>query len=379
VDARGLISIEPKDELDYLRGTMTEFLRRLLGALPESIPLLATVVSFLAALWLIDRLLKRYHRVRRSEGRFTHHLVMLGVTVLGALLCLLALPVSNETKRDLLTVFGLVLTAVLTISSTTFAANAMAGLMLRFTHSFRPGDFVRVKHQFGRVTERGLFHTEIQTEDRDLTTLPNRYLIEHPLTVVHETGTVVSATISLGYDNALERVETLLIKAAEVAGLEDPFVRILELKDFAVAYRVAGFLADVKQLLSTQSNLRRELFRTLHAADIEIASPALMIQRHISAEQRILPEEQPVSPESPEPPSPSSEERVFDKAEKAGRLEELRQLHSDLQDQVKDLEAQLEKADSPDKPALEAELGRVRKRLEGLESAWETIEERLRG
>jgi len=33
---------------------------------------------------------------------------------------------------------------------------------------------------FGRVTERGLFHVEIQTEDRDLATLPNMFLVSQP-------------------------------------------------------------------------------------------------------------------------------------------------------------------------------------------------------
>ena len=46
-----------------------------------------------------------------------------------------------------------------------FIGNVMAGLMLRAVRNFRTGDFVRVEKHFGRVTERGLLHTEIQTED----------------------------------------------------------------------------------------------------------------------------------------------------------------------------------------------------------------------
>ena len=61
--------------------------------------------------------------------------------------------------------------------------------------NFRPGDFVRVGERLGRVTERGLFHTEIQTEDRDLTTLPNLYLVTNPVTVVRASGTIVSTTV----------------------------------------------------------------------------------------------------------------------------------------------------------------------------------------
>ena len=30
---------------------------------------------------------------------------------------------------------------------------------------FHPGDFIRIGEQFGRVTEKGLLHTEIQSEE----------------------------------------------------------------------------------------------------------------------------------------------------------------------------------------------------------------------
>ena len=51
------------------------------------------------------------------------------------------------------------------------------------------GDFISAGDQFGRVTERGLFHTEIQTETRDLTTVPNLFLVTHPVTTVRSSGT----------------------------------------------------------------------------------------------------------------------------------------------------------------------------------------------
>ena len=52
--------------------------------------------------------------------------------------------------------------------------------MLRTVRNFRAGDFIRVNDQFGRVTDRGLFHVEIQTADSDLITLPNLYLAAEP-------------------------------------------------------------------------------------------------------------------------------------------------------------------------------------------------------
>ena len=38
----------------------------------------------------------------------------------------------------------------------------MAGLMMRVVKGFGAGDFVSIGESFGRVSERGLFHVEIQ-------------------------------------------------------------------------------------------------------------------------------------------------------------------------------------------------------------------------
>jgi len=357
---------------------MGDFINSFLQALQRLTPLLATGAIFSALLWMVDRVLRGNRRLNRSEGQLSRQLIMLSISTVGVLLCILTLPVDDETQRDLLTVFGLILTAIITLSSTTFAANAMAGLMLRSMNHFRPGDFVRVDSQFGRVTERGLFHTEIQTEDRDLTSLPNLFLIQHPVTVVRASGTMVSALVSLGYEHSPEQIEPVLAQAATATGLEDPFVRIRELGNYSIEYRVAGFLADVKQLLTARSNLRREMIRALHGANIEIASPALRIERPMDAHQRILPARTLAIEETDPLSEAAAQTRVFDKAEKAARLEELKQLRQDLVARVKELEEQARQATEEDKPALEAELQRVRKRRDGLETVWETVEQRLR-
>ena len=53
------------------------------------------------------------------------------------------------------------------------------------------------RDHFGRVSERGLFHTEIQTQDRDLTMLPNLYLVTHPVTAIRSSGTIVSSIVTV--------------------------------------------------------------------------------------------------------------------------------------------------------------------------------------
>ena len=50
-----------------------------------------------------------------------------------------------------------------------------------------------------------LLHTEIQNEDRQLVTLPNLFLVTHPVTTVRPSGTIVAARVSTAAD-ADERV-----------------------------------------------------------------------------------------------------------------------------------------------------------------------------
>lgn len=169
----------------------TNILDELYSKLPDLIQALITVAAVVVWLRITSWLLLHRKRELNEESRFPRRIFMLVLAGVGVVLVILTLPVGDATQSDLFRLLGLLLTTVIALSSTTLVANATAGFMLRAVRSFRPGDFVRVGEQFGRVTTRGLFHTEIQTEDRDLTTLPNLHLISNPITVVRASGTIV--------------------------------------------------------------------------------------------------------------------------------------------------------------------------------------------
>jgi hypothetical protein len=280
---------------------------------------------------------------------------------------LLLIPIPTDDRPLMVTIVGLIVTAAIGLASTTFIANAMAGLMLRAVRSFRPGDFVRVGEHFGRATERGLFHTEIQTEDRDLITVPNLYLVSNPVRVVRYSGTIVSATLSLGYDVSHQEVRPLLLQAARDAGLTDPFVQIRELGDFSITYCVAGFLTEVKQLLTARSQLHSLVLDTLHGAGIEIASPTIMAQRPLKKGERLVPPEQPPAPVAPLGAHDDDvpEEKIFDKAEEAERVGQLQFERDELVAEIADLEAKLKQTGEEDaeRVRLEHDLERRRTRV----------------
>jgi small conductance mechanosensitive channel len=329
----------------------------------DLLPTIATVILASLLLWVVDsRVLVRL-RGGAEERRFARQLIMLTLTLCALVVVILTLPVSEETRGQLIGLLGLALTAALTLSSATFVSNAMAGLMLRSVGNLRPGDFVRVGEQFGRVTVRGLFHTEIQTPDRDLTTLPNLYLVSNPVTVVRESGTIVSCEVSLGYDNPHTAVEPLLLRAAEAAGLQECFVLVTSLDNFSVGYRVAGFLEDVSSLLSSRSALAKSVLDHLHGAGIEIMSPTFMGQRQLAAGMRMVPGAARAASVKPAAaPGPRPEEVAFDKAEEAGRLDRLRRELDALQREISAMEKEGD-------AKSEAELERKRRQAQDLKDA----------
>ncbi len=303
--------------LGCLIGAMFNF-EQLLSSLPSLLPLLFVTTLVVVSLKLVQWLWLGRKFDAFSDKKIIPQTLMLVFGFVGFIMIVLALPVSDVLRGQILSLLGLLLTGVMALSSTTFVANAFAGTMLRLTRSFRVGDYIRVAGKGGRVSERGIFHTEIQTEDRDLTTFPNLYLVTNPVTVVRVSGTIVSATISLGYDLDHSRVETLLEEAATKIDLKDPYVHIVKLGDFSITYKVCGFLEDIKVILTTRSRLQKSILDTLHKANVEIVSPTFMNQRPLKENERFIPKNaKHTKPTQPVDENLAAENIVFDKAEDA--------------------------------------------------------------
>jgi len=273
------------------------------------------------------------------------------------------LPLSDETQGQVMSLLGVVLTAVIALSATTFVANAIAGVMLQASQPFRPGDYVRVNDQFGRVTRRSLVHTQIQTEWRDLTTLPNLMLVNNPVTVLHRDGTIIFVEISISYDITYLRVEELLLKAGEEAKLREPFVLVHELLDHAVVYRACGFLPEMKNLLSARSNLRKKVLEQMHGNGVEIVSPSFMNQRALDPTEKVIPSK-PVLHDVRKPLEATSapEEKIFDKAEEAASIEELKQKQEEIRQELKQARSQLKTADDESRGTIERNIEMLEKR-----------------
>lgn len=331
------------------------------------LPFLGVCLLVFMALGLGHWLLLGRYPDMGSERRFSRQLILLGATLLGVLVILVATPIDPGTRNQVIGLFGLLISGLLAFSSTNVLSNLMAGVLMRLTKPFRLGDFVRVGEHFGRVSERGLFDTEIQTQNRDLISLPNTYLVSNPVTTIRSSGTIVSTELSLGFDVHHAQIEPLLLEAASTSGLQDAFVHVLEIGNFAVTYRIAGFLEDTKHLLTVRSDLCRAVLDALHGGDIEILSPTYMVQRPLAEAARVIP--QPASAASVEPSvnAPEAPEALlFDKAEQAEQLSIERKA---LRSAIEDMQETLKTAASEERAEIKASIENAHKQLQALEQA----------
>ena len=93
------------------------------------VPLLVTILISIAILMFLNRTMRR-RWAKNPDAQFRFQLIMLALTFAGLLAVLIALPIEDEIRGQLLSLIGILLTAAIALASTTFIGNIMAGVML---------------------------------------------------------------------------------------------------------------------------------------------------------------------------------------------------------------------------------------------------------
>jgi small-conductance mechanosensitive channel len=338
-------------------------MEKLIEVVLSLLPMTVVIVVGFGLLGFLNHRLVRKSKELAGEGTFQRQIVLTFLALFFVVAIIVTAPLKENTQGNLISLFSIAVTGVIALSSATLASNAMAGLMLRAVRNFKRGDYIRCGDFLGRVTERGLFHTEIQNERSDLITLPNLHLATNPVTVIRPSGTFVSCALSLGYDLQHDEIEKLLIEAAGLAGLVEAFVRIRTLGDFSVTYEVSGQLDDTKKFLGSKSALHRAVLDTLHRAGVEIVSPTFMNQRQIKPGEAFVPEVKvPTDPTREKGP----DSLVFDKADQVEKVEDLRLRLTALNEEITGLEAQVKAAEGDEAEKIQETVflrQRIRERI----------------
>ncbi len=340
-----------------------EYISKIFGSFIEP----TVVVFILVALLFINSWF--FKVIKKTSEDITRGLVSFLLVLVGAIAFILVLPIEKDLKGEVLGFLGIIFSAGIALSSTTVLGNLIAGVMNNSMKRFRSGDLIKIGDFHGRVIKKSIFHIEIQLQDSNFITIPNLYIAKNPVKLTRKTNTVISTSVSLGYEISRIKVEKALIEAATAVGLKDPFVYIINLGDFSVTYKIHGFLEDSSKFFSANSLLNAEVMDKLHREKIEIVSPNFMNQRRVENEEFIpkqeVKETKRITDELPE-------DKVFDEAFESEKIEIKKDRLKDIDKRQEELKEKLKNTED------EKEIQRIETIIKKNDEIKERIKEQIK-
>ena len=252
------------------------------------------------------------------------------VTFVMVIVLILVMPVTQEVEIQLLSIFGLIMSGVVGLSSTSIVSNALSGLSIKFNKPFDIGEMVDIGEHTGRIVEFGLLDTEIQTPEGKLVSIPNSILVNQPIAVIPQERVLILVDVPLEYES-FDLVENALMDAANDISLVDPLVRIEKLHNDFINYQVGGFLEDDDRIISKQSSLKKAVLKNLKLHKLKFfQSKNISMVQADKAENLSKIEEVQLEVQN-------LDEKVFSKAGIAEEIEKLKKLISEFKNQLNDL------------------------------------------
>lgn len=307
------------------------------GKLLDMLIPLVVLFGVVLFIFLSNRLFNKSQFLPQTKNTLKR-LVAIAIIFIGMFAFIFNLPIAPAKQLEIVKFLAVLFSAGIALSSTTVLGNLISGIMNNTVKRFRIGDLIKIGDLHGRVTSKRFFHTEIQLEDSNFVSVPNLFVATHPVILTKKSKTVISTTVSLGYDVSRIKIEKCLLKAAKAAGLANPYVYITDLGDYSVVYKVHGFLEDSsKKYFSTTSQLNAMVLDTLHEAKIEIVSPSFMNQQQIDKKLFIPKAHTEKATQNQESP----EHLIFADANKSLEIENKKDALLKIDKRIKDLKEKL--------------------------------------
>jgi len=251
-------------------------------------------LAFLVVLWFVVRYLLRLIRALFKGvelGRITlenfdpdwamptYKIVRLVVIAFAVVIAYPYIPGSDSLAFKGVSVFAGVL---LSLGSSSFIANSIAGLSMTYRAAFREGDRIRVGDVVGTVEEIKLMVTRVRTPKNEYVILPNSNILNTDVVnytqMAEKEGLILHTEVGIGYDTPWRQVEAMLLMAADRTEhlLKDPppFVLQKSLGDFAVIYELNAYSKHEKRMPRTYSQLHAHIQDIFNEHGVQIMSPA---------------------------------------------------------------------------------------------------------
>ncbi len=177
---------------------------------------------------------------------------------------------------------SLLVGVLISLGSSSIAANLVAGYSMIYRRAFRIGDRVRINDVVGDVVAVRALVTSLRTPKNEEIIIPNSEILNNPIlnysAMAREGGLILHTTVGIGYEVPWRQVEAMLLLAAErTEGLRPDhpaFVLQLGLGDFCVQYELNVYCGSAQQMALLYTALHRNIQDVFNEYGVQIMTPA---------------------------------------------------------------------------------------------------------
>jgi len=209
----------------------------------------------------------------------TYNIVRVLILIAAVMVAYPFIPGSNSTAFKGVSLF---IGVIISLGSSSFASNLIAGYSVIYRRAFKIGDRVKVEDVVGDVVEIKLLVTRLRSLKNEEIVIPNSTLINSHVTnyssLAKEKGLILHTTVGIGYETPWRQVEAMLMEAANrTPGLlksPPPYVLQKMLGDFCVTYEINGYCDKPLNMQITYTDLHRNILDLFNEYNVQIMTPA---------------------------------------------------------------------------------------------------------
>ena len=293
----------------YYSTTLLQLILDPLVAMGNGIISYLPSLFFLLMLYFVTRYLLKmmysfFDAVNRQNLRFatfdaewawpTYRIIRVIVVIFAIVIAYPYIPGSDSAAFKGISLF---LGVLLSLGSSSFISNIIAGYTMTYRRAFRVGDRVRIGNTVGTVSDVRLMVTNLLSLKHENIVIPNSTILNSEVinysTLAKEEGLILHTSVGIGYEVPWRQVEAMLLEAAfRTDGIRkkpEPYILQTALTDFAVTYELNAYCKDEKRMAMLYSDLHRNIQDVFNEHDVQIMTPNYVAD---TPEPKVVPPEQ---------------------------------------------------------------------------------------
>lgn len=256
-----------------------------IGETPVTVSTLLTAALVLAASFWLSSIVRRgmLRRVKessvpeRGSVAVTARLVHYTIVLVGIAIALSTLGI----RLGALFAAGAVFAVAIGFAMQTISQNFVAGVILLFERSIKPGDIIELEGRIMSVRELGIRATIARGLNEEDLIIPNSLLVQATVQnyTLRDALHRIDAPVGVAYGSDMREVREVLESVAE--GIEwrsnqqEPVILMREFGSSSVNFQVSVFTENPWSLRKQRSDLNEAIWWALKDAGITIAFPQL--------------------------------------------------------------------------------------------------------